>query len=376
MRTSPRWRGGRWNSLYIADHFLPPIGDRGEHNNAFEAFTQLSVAAGMTRRVELGTLVLGNTYRNPALVAKMAATLDQASRGRVVLGIGAAWFEREHAAYGWDFPAMRERSDRLEEACRLIRMLFTADGPVDFQGRYYRLRQAPLAPGCFRTPHIPIMVGGIGERRTLRTLARYGDVFNLNGWTIEMSLPEYRHKAEVIERHCAAVGRDPGEIRHTIHMPLQLAEPGDRPPGGGSEWKLGPGLTPVPVSFLVDRIGEFEAHRGGRDHLPAAPRHRLPAARRRRDRRRLRLTRGEVAAVVSVPRSPPGRKVDRPRSDAMEALVEDLFGPARMYHAGVRDADEKVAERRRVQDTRVVENDEGHRLWASVPEPVLLGLRR
>ena len=174
--------GGRWNSLWIADHFLPPIGDRDEGKSCFEAFTLLSVAAGMTRRVELGTLVLGNTYRNPALVAKMAATLDQASRGRLVLGIGAAWFGREHTAYGWDFPSMRERSDRLEEACKLIRTLFTAPGPVDFQGRYYRLQQAPLVPGCCRKPHIPILVGGVGERRTLRTLARYGDVFNLNGW--------------------------------------------------------------------------------------------------------------------------------------------------------------------------------------------------
>ena len=260
---------GRWNSLWIADHFLPPIGDRDERKNAFEAFTLLSVAAGMTRRVELGTLVLGNTYRNPALVAKMAATLDQASRGRLVLGIGAAWFEREHAAYGWDFPDLRERSDRLEEACRLIRTLFTAQGPVDFQGRYYRLQQAPLAPGCCRKPHIPILVGGIGERRTLRTLARYGDVFNLNGWDIEMSLAAYRHKAEVIERHCAAVGRDPGEIRHTIHMPLRLAGAGDRPPEGGSEWRLGPGLTPAPASFIVDRIGEFE--RAGVDEIIFQP---------------------------------------------------------------------------------------------------------
>ena len=261
--------GGRWNSLWIADHFLPPIGDRDEGKNCFEAFTLLSVAAGMTRRVELGTLVLGNTYRNPALVAKMAATLDQASRGRLVLGIGAAWFGREHAAYGWDFPSMRERSDRLEEACKLIRTLFTAPGPVDFQGRYYRVEQAPLVPGCCRKPHIPILVGGIGERRTLRTLARYGDVFNLNGWELEMSLAAYRRKAEVIERHCAAVGRDPAEIRHTIHMPLRLAEAGDRPPAGGSQWRLGPGLTPAPASFIVDRIGEF--HDAGVDEIIFQP---------------------------------------------------------------------------------------------------------
>ena len=173
---------GRWNSLWFADHFLPPGARREDENGAaFDGFTLIAVAAGMTQRLKLGGLVMGNTYRNPALVAKMATTLDHASRGRFILGLGAAWFKREHEAYGWDFPSLRERSDRLQEACELIRKLFTADGPVDYNGRYYRLDQAPLSPGCYQKPHIPIMVGGHGERRTLRTLAMYGDIFNFNG---------------------------------------------------------------------------------------------------------------------------------------------------------------------------------------------------
>ena len=114
---------------------------------AWEAFIPMAVTAGMTKRLKLGTLVAGNPYRNPALVAKMAAEIDQASRGRLILGIGAGWYEREHEAYGWVFPAMKERQDRLEEACALIRKLFTADQPVDFQGQYYRLERAPLSPG-------------------------------------------------------------------------------------------------------------------------------------------------------------------------------------------------------------------------------------
>ena len=155
---------GRWNSLWFADHFLPPGGSReDEHLTAFEAYTLIAVAAGMTKKLRMGHLVLGNTYRNPALVAKMAATLDQASKGRFVLGIGASWFKREHEAYGWDFPSMKERSDRFQEACELIRKLFTADGPVDYNGNYYRLDQAPLSPGCYQEPHIPIMVGGSGR---------------------------------------------------------------------------------------------------------------------------------------------------------------------------------------------------------------------
>ena len=249
--------GGRWNSLWFADHFLPPGARREqEDGTAFEAYTLIAVAAGMTQRLMLGHLVLGNTYRNPALVAKMAATLDQASKGRFTLGIGAAWFKREHEAYGWDFPSMRERQDRLQEACELIRKLFTADGPVDYNGRYYRLDQAPLSPGCYQKPHIPILVGGTGERRTLRTLAMHGDIFNFNGWTDGMSMESYRHKIGVLERHCEEVGRDPAEIRGKIHMPLNLTD--DKESAKRSIESLGPGTMAGPRNYIVDRIGEFD----------------------------------------------------------------------------------------------------------------------
>ena len=245
---------GRWHSLWFADHFLPP--GREEHRTAFEGFTLISVVAGMTQRLRLGHLVLGNTYRNPALVAKMAATLDQASRGRFTLALGAAWFKREHEAYGWDFPSMKERQDRFQEACELIRMMFTADGPVDYRGEYYRLDQAPLEPGCYQQPHTPIMVGGTGERRTLRTLAMYGDVFNLDGWARQgMSMEVYRHKTGVLEKHCEDVGRDPAEIRRTLLMPLQITE--DEAATERFLKALGPGSMSGPKSYLIDRIGEF-----------------------------------------------------------------------------------------------------------------------
>ena len=247
---------GRWNSLWAADHFLSPFGRTLEHKNAFESLTVLAVAAGMTERLELGTLVAGNTYRNPGLVAKIATSLDQASQGRFILGLGAAWFKREHEAYGWDFPATKERSDRLEEAAGLIHALFTADGPVDHRGQYYRLEQAPLAPPCYRQPHLPIMIGGNGERRTLRTLAMYGDVMNYNGWEAVMSPEAIQHKVDVLERHCADVGRDPAEIRRTVHLPLTLVDggSGDSP----ATRTLGPGLTKAPASFVVDRVGALE----------------------------------------------------------------------------------------------------------------------
>ena len=248
---------GRWNSVWFADHFLPPPGPReDEPLTAFEGYTLIAVAAGMTEKLRLGHLVLGNTYRNPALVAKMAATLDQASKGRFVLALGAAWFKREHEAYGWDFPAMKERQDRFQEACELIRKLMTADGPVDYDGQYYRLDQAPLSPGCYQEPHVPIMVGGTGERRTLRTLAMHGDIFNLDGWAGGgMSLEYYQHKIGVLERHCEAVGRDPAEIQRTLLMPLWVTD--DKPTAEQIIKALGPGTVAGPRSYVVDRIGEF-----------------------------------------------------------------------------------------------------------------------
>ena len=220
---------GRWNSLWFADHFLPPSpgspgGQRDqEQGTAFEGFTLASIAAGMTEKLEIGHLVLGNTYRNPALVAKMASTIDQASKGRFILSLGAAWFAREHEAYGWTFPSLRERSDRFEEACELIRLLFTSEEPVNYSGRYYNLEDAPLSPSCYRDPHVPILVGGTGEKRTLRTLAKYGDILNIDGWSGRgMSLDLYNHKVGVLETHCENVGRDPSDIKHSLLMPIKI----------------------------------------------------------------------------------------------------------------------------------------------------------
>ena len=248
--------GTRWNSLWFADHFLPPGRLTDEHLTAFEGYTLICVAAGMTRKLRLGHLVLGNTYRNPGLLAKMATTLDQASEGRFELALGAAWFKREHEAYGWTFPSMKERQDRFQEACELLRMLFTADGPVDYRGRYYRLDQAPLSPGCYQKPHIPIMVGGTGEKRTLRTLAMYGDIFNLDGWAGQgMSLDVYRHKIGVLEKHCENVGRDPAEIKRTLLMPLQITS--DKARIERFQKALGPGSMAGPANEIIDRIGEF-----------------------------------------------------------------------------------------------------------------------
>jgi alkanesulfonate monooxygenase SsuD/methylene tetrahydromethanopterin reductase-like flavin-dependent oxidoreductase (luciferase family) len=250
---------GPWHSIWYADHFLVPPGRKHEeHLTAHEAFTVAAATAGMTEKLRIGHLVLGNTYRNPALVAKMSGTLDHISHGRFVLGIGAAWFKREHEAYGWSFPSMRERQDRFEEAVALIRTLFTSSEPVTFSGEYYDVDDAPLSPGCFQKPHIPILVGGTGEKRTLRTLARHGDVMNLDGWAGGPMTAEYfQHKVSVLNRHCEDAGRDPGEIRHTVLMPTLVTDDAAAAEAFVAGRRLGEGTAAGPKSYVVDRIGEM-----------------------------------------------------------------------------------------------------------------------
>ena len=213
---------GPWSSLMFSDHFLPPYpGANLEAESALESWTILTATAAVTERVRLAVLVTGNVFRNPALLAKMAATIDQISNGRLILGIGAGWYKREHEAFGWNFPGVKERCDRLEEAVELIKMLFTADGPIDYNGQYYSLKQAYFSPLCTQKPHVPIMVGGNGEKRTLRTLVKFGDIANID--LNKPGTPElFRHKLDVIERHCEELGRDPSEIKKTMVTPLRI----------------------------------------------------------------------------------------------------------------------------------------------------------
>jgi F420-dependent oxidoreductase-like protein len=198
-----------FTSLWVMDHFwqLPPLG--GPDEPILEAYTLLGALASRTERADLGTLVTGVTYRNPALVAKMVTTLDVISHGRAVLGIGAAWYEPEHDGYGFAFPGVRERMDRLEEAVQICRALLAGTRPT-FAGRYYAVRDARNVPAPVRPGGVPIMIGGNGERRTLRIAARYADMCNVSGGPDTL-----RHKLEVLRRHCDAVGRDPKEITTT-----------------------------------------------------------------------------------------------------------------------------------------------------------------
>jgi F420-dependent oxidoreductase-like protein len=208
-----------FQSVWTMDHFVPPLPDQDSNGPCLEGWTALAAAAQATERLRVGCLVSGVTYRHPSVLAKMAATVDHISNGRLDFGIGAAWHGPEHNRYGIPFPSVREREDRLEEAVRLIRLLFRAEGPVDFDGEYYRLHQAPFSPRCLQRPHAPIFVGGGGEKRTLRTVARHADGMNVMG-----SVDAVRRKVEVLRRHCVDAGRDPNEITKSVVVEARLID--------------------------------------------------------------------------------------------------------------------------------------------------------
>ena len=207
-----------FDSLWVMDHFhqIPAMGS--DHEPMLEPYTLLAALAPWTRTARLGALVTGVTYRNPALLAKTVTTLDIVSGGRAVLGIGAAWFEAEHIAYGYDFPPVGERMDRLEDAVQICRAMFTG-GPAVVSGTRHRVTNALNRPRPITPGGPPILVGGGGERRTLAIAARHADACNIFGDPAGV-----RHKLDVLEAHCERAGRDPAEISKTRIGALVMAD--------------------------------------------------------------------------------------------------------------------------------------------------------
>jgi F420-dependent oxidoreductase-like protein len=204
--------------LTVMDHFYQ-IGVVGQEDEPMlEAYSTLAAIATRTERVMLGTMVSGVTYRNPALLAKTVTTLDVISKGRAVLGIGAAWNESEHAGYGFEYPPIARREDRLEEALAICKAMFTEERP-SFEGAHYRIDRALNRPRPIRPGGPKILVGGGGEQRTLKVAARYADITNWFG-----SFEEATHKLGVLDRHCESIGRDPAEILRTVSLSIVLAE--------------------------------------------------------------------------------------------------------------------------------------------------------
>jgi len=203
-----------WDTACVSDHFMPNTRER--EGAVLEAWSTLSALAAVVPRMRIGTIVLGNTYRHPAVVAKMAAQVDIISGGRLLFGIGAAWQRNEHEAYGIPFYTMRERLERLDEACTVIRLLWT-ERRSNFNGRYYQLADAPLDPKPVQKPHPELMIGGGGERVTLRIAAKHADHWNVWGGAKVLA-----RKSAVLEEHCSKLGRDSKSINRSVNMALLI----------------------------------------------------------------------------------------------------------------------------------------------------------
>ena len=202
----------------VMDHFYQIRGVGSETEPMLEAYATLAALSQRTSTIRLGALVTGVTYRNPALLAKTVTTLDVLSSGRAMLGLGAAWNDVEHEGYGFEFPPIRERMDRLDEALAICRAMFTEERP-SFEGRYYRIREALNIPRPTQAGGPRIMVGGGGEQRTLKIAAKHADMTH---W-FPLGLETLAHKTEVLTRHCETIGRDPATIERTMATPVLLA---------------------------------------------------------------------------------------------------------------------------------------------------------
>jgi F420-dependent oxidoreductase-like protein len=205
-----------WDSVWTWDHLMAIFGPWDQP--IFEGWSVLAALGPITKRVKLGLMVGANTFRNPALTAKVAITLDHVSAGRAVMGIGGAWMEREHEAYGIPFGSgFGERLDRLDEAVEIMRRLFDGER-FSHEGRFYTLTDALALPPPVQD-HLPILVGGSGPRKTLRTVALRADAWNTSGW-----VDEVRDKLDKLEEHCEAVGRDPRSIELTVSFPIVIRD--------------------------------------------------------------------------------------------------------------------------------------------------------
>ncbi len=204
-----------WDGVWYADHFMPNAADTSAPWP--EAWTTLAALGAQTQRLRIGTLVSGNTYRHPAVLAKMAATLDHITQGRVVLGLGSGWQENEHRQYGIPFYSVAERLARLAEACQVIKALF-GQSEANFTGAFYTLEHACLEPKPLQQP-LPLLIGGGGEKVTLKITAQYADEWNVWGDPALLA-----HKMSVLDAHCADVGRDPRQIQRSAVALLCMSE--------------------------------------------------------------------------------------------------------------------------------------------------------
>jgi F420-dependent oxidoreductase-like protein len=238
-----------WDGIYVADHFMPNETPTGL-GSRLEAWTALGALGAITDRARLGVLVTGNTYRHPAILANMAATADRINQGRTVLGLGAAWQANEHEAYGIDLYEVPERLARLEEACRVVRMLLTEERS-NFEGHYYRLEDAPCEPKPLQ-PRLPLLLGTSGEQVGMRIAARHADIWNCWGTPETMG-----HKVSVFDAHCEAVSRDPASVeRSTQAMVFSSDDQSELARWRERDFPM-PALVGSPAE-ITDRLGAYQ----------------------------------------------------------------------------------------------------------------------
>jgi F420-dependent oxidoreductase-like protein len=247
-----------YDTVWLDDHFYGVITPAWD--DSLECWTLMAALARETSSIRFGTLVGCNSYRHPPLLAKMAASLDHISNGRLEVGLGAGWYEQEYSAYGYSFPPIRTRLRQLEEALHICKLLWTEE-QASFAGRHYSLREAWCNPKPLQQPHPPVMIGGGGERTLLRIVAKYADCWNFGG-----SVDEFRHKSGVLDTHCGAVGRDPRAIERSWfgnilieaseeRLQRRLAKRAARL-GAASEQLDGRTIAGTPAR-VIDRIREY-----------------------------------------------------------------------------------------------------------------------
>ncbi|MDP9382403.1 MAG: LLM class F420-dependent oxidoreductase [Chloroflexota bacterium] len=266
---APREHGNHWDStlavaraceeagldsVWFADHFMFPDEENPDKEvPVMECFTVLGALAAATNRIRIGALVAGVPYRNPALLAKMHSTLDVISHGRTIVGLGAGWHQPEFDAYGWPFGTVKQRMEQLEDAAQIIKAMMT-QRPASHTGKHYSIRDAYNDPMPIQKPHPPIMIGGGGERQTLRLVAKHADFCNVFGDPETVA-----HKFEVLRGHCEKVGRPYEEITRSNHVPMLIgrSEAELREKHGESLDSFS-GLMGTPET-IIQRLGEYAA---------------------------------------------------------------------------------------------------------------------
>jgi F420-dependent oxidoreductase-like protein len=255
-----------FDSIWMMDHFFQIPGVGRPEQEMVEGYTTLGYIAGVTKRVGLGTLVTGVTYRHPGILVKQVTTLDVLSGGRAWLGIGAAWFEQEHLGLGVRFPPLKERFERLEEALQIAHQMWNDDNNGEFNGVHYQLKETLNVPQALQKPHPRILIGGGGEKKTLRLVAKYADACNL----FSMAGPDFiRHKLDVLREHCEREGRNYDDILKTVYVVMNPGADGENT--GAMVEQFG-GFAEMGVGMVMGAVAGVETLKPleaiGRDVIP------------------------------------------------------------------------------------------------------------